>query len=243
MKKRALCILLSISVLACLATVKGTFAWISFSDEVKSHTIEIGQLKYELIGDLGSNYKNSNGKHLIVPGENLIVVPVEDESSTTAQSTEPTAYEHSPLILRNYSTVDTQLRIKINYTPVPDVMVYKLAYQKAGSDKIEVIFPAVYTFSGDFWYYNTKTGSNLIPAVNPPLVTSTQETTTGETTTATAEPAQEWYEDIVIIRDIHYKGGEFDETVEGKEVSVTITIEVKQADYIDWVQFAQLELN
>lgn len=245
MKKRVLCIALSLSLLACLVAVKGTFAWISFEDETKSHMLDIGRLKYDLIGELNSNYHNASGKALIVPGDNLIVVPVveeEEESSTSGETTQAPSvrYQKSPLILKNFSTIDTQVRLKIEYTyynSTVQEIPSEAIYQGAASEKLEVIFGDTlnYTYESTDGYWYISTQSDIIPAVG-------SEEETGTTTDETTTSEQNDYENIVLIESIHYKGSEYDKTYEGKEVSVTITLQAKQAYYVDWEDITQLNL-
>jgi hypothetical protein len=241
MKKRVLCIVLSLSFLACLAAVKGTFAWISFTDEIKTHMLDIGRLQYDVIGELNSNYHNAQGKALIVPGDNLIVVPVEEESTTGGVTTGAPSvhYQHSPLILKNYSTIDTQVRLKIEYTyyeTAAQTVPSSAVYQGLSSEKLQVNFPSemtcTYNSTDGYWYCSTENG--VIPAV----VSEEETGSTGETTTS----SQLDYEDIELIESVFYKGTEYDKTYEGKEVSVTITLQAKQAYYVDWEDITQLNL-
>lgn len=142
-------------------------------------------------------------------------------------------------MLKNYSTIDSQVRIKIEYTyynSSSDPTASSAVYQGASSEKLQVNFPTGLTYSYNssdgYWYCSISDG--VIPAINSEDSTGT----TDETTTSVLSE----YEEVVLIEDMYYKGDMHDKTYEGKEVSVTITLQAKQAYYVDWEDITQLNL-
>ena len=302
MKERIIGVVMIVVVLIGFASYSGTFAWLSTTaeDEAVEADMSIGRL-FSIEGELGSRYSMGD-KKIMVPGENLIVRP-STKSSATETITETTAaggpgsetttaltldnYEPCKLSIKSGSTIETQLRVKIEYSYLEydghdavavgadNLCVYRNNNPQDPNGRLKVGFTDsnkwVYDSNDGFWYYNPTeveegtTGYLIIPPTyeeevvtvttteteteteaeggEPETPTTAAETTTAEPTTKAPIPDA----NIDLIDYIYYDpayyadANQFDyNTVwAGKEVRVRLTVQAKQARYVDWGTLAQ----
>ena len=125
MKKRVLTLIASLIVVAGLLASQGSNAW--FVTAVKrAQNITIGAVSYST-GDavsLDTVEEDFYGRPRIYPGQNLIVVNGEE----------------SALTMFNSSTIDTKIRVKIEYTSYKDGKAQTAVYRGAEDEDLEVEF-------------------------------------------------------------------------------------------------------
>ena len=125
MKKRVLTLIASLIVVAGLLASQGSNAW--FVTAVKrAQNITIGAVSYST-GDavsLDTVEEDFYGRPRIYPGQNLIVVNGEE----------------SALTMFNSSTIDTKIRVKIEYTSYKDGKAQTVVYRGAEDEDLEVEF-------------------------------------------------------------------------------------------------------
>jgi len=280
-----------IVILVGFASYNGTFAWInaSIDENALNADLTVGRM-FSIEGELGSNYSMGN-KKIMVPGENLIVRPLGEDATTAADAGESETsvvedgYEPCKLSIKSDSTIETQLRVKIDYS----YLEYNTSTNEVdiiGSDplcnygntntlkptdpnhRLQVAFSDsepgkwVYNSNDGFWYYNPTGASStdddyliIPPTYEEETTTAAQEeeTTPGggepETTTepeTTARPETE----IALIDYIrydpdYYTGNNatenqfYKEVWAGREVQVRLTVQAKQARYVDWGTLAE----
>ncbi|MCR4614776.1 MAG: hypothetical protein K5756_01315 [Clostridiales bacterium] len=248
MKERIIGAVMIVVILIGFASYSGTFAWLraNIDDNASSADLTVGRM-FSIEGELGSKYSMGN-KKIMVPGENLIVRPLEEgEAGTPATAGLGTnvtedGYEPCKLSIKNNSTIETQLRVKIEYsypqyvnsqveivglnplcvygntdTNRPTDPNHRLVVAFTDSDKW------VYDQTDGFWYYNP-------------------EEATSEDDDYLIVPAD--YSDQDLIDYICYDPVYYTETNNYNvwkdqqnvrtEVQVRLTVQAKQARYADW---------
>lgn len=208
MKKKIILLCLSLALVVGLALPECSYAW--FAEGVgaggsgTSHNFHTGKVGMSLTGDFKDEL-NSDGRAAIIPEDNLL---------------------DGTLTLTNYSTVDTQLRVKVTYNYLDSTVLTALA-AAADDDPLSVTFdePNDWTYSNGYWYYGGTSG--------------------------TVTPRQGNQTDVInAISDIRFSG-EYSEDKEadgsssfaGNDITVTVTFEVKQADFVTWSQLGSIDFS
>ena len=236
MKKRIICVVLSLVAVFSLLGFHATETWFG-SGENKSMQLSSGDLDFTAVGDLSLS---EDEKDLILPGAELTL--------------------KEAIVITNYSTIDTELRVSVECTYDGSTEVFKwIEFVNDGESKWEV---------GDdgYIYYTPKkiTGDDRrIPATEgkPTETTTVPETTTeaeteavetttdsaeivadDEVTETTTETTAETTTRVYADNEIPLAGkikisGDVPLELQGKELKLRFVIEAKQADFMEWENF------
>ncbi|MBE6755409.1 MAG: hypothetical protein E7555_02980 [Ruminococcaceae bacterium] len=244
MKKRILCVILSLVAVFSLVGFNATEAWFS-SGENKSMVLSSGDLNFTASGDLTLAEEE---KDLILPGTELDL--------------------KEAIVITNTSTIDTELRVRVECTYDGSTEIFKwIEFKNAGESKWEV-------GEDGFLYYTpkavvgddrripapeieetttvqetaTEAGTENGEAAETTEITETSQTTDGgavvdnevtETTTeTTAETTTRVYAKneillagtIIISKDVPVD-------LQGEKMTIKFFLEAKQADFMEWKNF------
>jgi hypothetical protein len=125
MKKLSMIKSLFIIVGLFVLGVTVTYAWIAYSESIDGGTVSAGQVDYSYSGSF------IDGSEIIFPNKELL---------------------SQAISVDNQSTIDTQLRLTINYTLVEEVTSNKI-YKDDVNDDLSVVFDSLFVLDGDYWYY------------------------------------------------------------------------------------------
>ena len=200
MKKRVLTLIASLIVVAGLLASQGSNAW--FVTAVKrAQNITIGAVSYST-GDavsLDTVEEDFYGRPRIYPGQNLIVVNGEE----------------SALTMFNSSTIDTKIRVKIEYTSYKDGKAQTVVYRGAEDEDLEVEFA---DNSGNDFEGNLTKADDAV-AITPDIAS------------------------VEMIRSVKYKDDIDASLYSGNEVTLNIIFEAKQADYVEWSAMGEYQVS
>ena len=171
-----------------------TYGWFLVTKSIPEVDISSGDLHFVLGGDFIAD------DSIIVPGQALL---------------------SSPLTINNLSSVDTQMRVRIEYqayvrvgeTVTPTVLVYA----DAPTDHLIVTFASGYVYSSGYWYYTVTP----TPALDYVFV------------------AESGLQSLIsqVTYDGWFTGSDYFE----EPVFVQIYLQVKQADGVTWVDLASYD--
>lgn len=116
---------LFIIVAVFVLAITVTYAWIAYSESIDGGTVSAGQVDYSYSGAF------IDGSEIIFPNKELL---------------------SQAISVDNQSTIDTQLRLTINYTLVEEVTSNKI-YKDDVNDDLSVVFDSLFVLDGDYWYY------------------------------------------------------------------------------------------
>ena len=217
MKKRIAALIASLAVVIGLMASQGSGAW--FVTAVKrAQNISIAVVNFdseaEMLGTLEQDYY---GKPCIFPGQNLVLLNEKDATIT----------------MNNNSSIDTQIRVKIEYTSYSSGSAKTEIYSgREGEDlKVEFVNPEQWLpydngMDGTYFYYvGPEFGSSKLTDLDDvysitPVVPS-----------------------VDIIKGVSYSEDVDTSVYSGSEVTVNIIFEAKQADYVGWSALAQYQVN
>ena len=217
MKKRFLTLIASLIVVAGLLASQGSNAW--FVTAVKrAQNITIGAVSYST-GDavsLDTVEEDFYGRPRIYPGQNLIVVNGEE----------------SALTMFNSSTIDTKIRVKIEYTSYKDGKAQTVVYRGAEDEDLEVEFAdssqwQLFDNGMDgacFYYVGNDFEGNLTKADDAVAITPDIAS-------------------VEMIRSVKYKDDIDASLYSGNEVTLNIIFEAKQADYVEWSAMGEYQVS
>lgn len=221
MKKRILCAILSLVAVFSIVGFKATQAWFS-GGEMKGQVLKSGNLNFTASGDLALEDPTA----LVLPGETLKL--------------------KEAIVITNTSTIDTELRIRVECTYDGQTESFPwVEFVNDGDSKWYV--------DGDtgYIYYcpNGKNNSNRrIPAPNIPETTTVKETTTLEDEATTLE-GETTTDGVAVIdfdnpaeNEIPLAGtikisGKVPTELNGKRMTIRFVLEAKQADFMEWQNF------
>ncbi len=122
-------------------------------------------------------------------------------------------------VINNLSPITSQLRVKITYTRITTVPVENYVFKNDTDDHLAVTFTSTFTFTDgdatpdefddDYWYYIDS--DEIIAASSG---------------------------DINLFSEIYYDGNKASIEYNGQDVTVSVTIEVKQSDNVAWEELA-----
>ncbi|MBP3330069.1 MAG: hypothetical protein J6L89_04460 [Clostridia bacterium] len=222
MKKRILCVILSLAAVFSLVGFHATETWFG-SGENKSMKLSSGDLDFSVEGDL----KLKNEDALVLPGQELELAKA--------------------VVITNYSTIDTELRVSVECTYDGSTEVFKwIEFVNAENSNWEV--------GDDGYIYYAPGGNRRIPATEgkPTETTTVAETTTeagtevGETTETTTDGVAAVDYENPAENEIPLDGkikisGDVPIDLQGKELNLEFVIEAKQADLVEWEHFTPAE--
>ncbi len=217
MIKRIIAIVASLAVVLGLMASQGSYAW--FVTSVKrAQRITIGVVSYDSSSavSLDTLEEDFYGKACIYPGQNLVMLN-DDEAS---------------LSMYNSSTVDSEIRVRIEYTSFADGVAKNVVYSGSEEDDLQVVFadpeswlPYDNGMDGTCYYY-------VGPDYNKEKLTSLDDVFT-----ITPDIS-----DVEIIESICYKETVDASLYSGNEVTVNVIFEAKQADYVGWSSLGEYQV-
>lgn len=235
MKKRIICVILSLAAVFSLVGFHATEAWFG-SGENKSMQLSSGDLNFTVEGDLKLKDENA----LVLPGAELEL----------AQA----------IVITNLSTIDTELRVSVECTYDGSTEVFKwIEFVNDGNSQWVVgedgfIYYTPKVIKGDDRRIpGVEIEETTVPETTTEAETEVEETTTDsgevvedevtETTTETAtETTTRVYKDNEILLSGKIKiSGDVPIELQGKELKLRFVIEAKQADLVEWEHFTKTE--
>ncbi len=221
MKKRILCVILSLVAVFSLVGFNATQAW--FSDgKNKGLELKSGNLNFSATGDLSLKDENA----VVIPGATLEL--------------------KEAIVITNNSTIDTELRIRTECTYDGATEDFRwIEFVSDESGKWEV------GDDGYIYYCPNGTGSSdrRIPAVEveETEATTAAEATTDEasvvndeTTTETTTEKTTYAENEIPFAGTMKISGDVPIDMQGKEMTIRFILEAKQADFVEWEYFSQV---
>ncbi len=191
MRKRILLIGLIVLFIGSLGfLVSLTFGWISFTNTASGGVVSVGDLRFVKNGDFISS------SEIIYPGKELL---------------------DSDISLVNQSTIDSQLRVKIEYTKITysePLLIETVVLSDSLEEHLIVGFVSGFVFDGDYWYYDGLSGVIEADSGLKTLITS-----------------------------IKYNGFYAGIDYAGQQVNVSIVIEVKQSDNVSWAELTTYDFS
>lgn len=215
MKKRLITLIASLVVIAGLFASQGSNAW--FVTSVKrAQKITIGAVSYST-GDafsLDTLEEDYYGRPRIYPGQNLVVVNGNESSLT----------------MFNSSTIDTKIRVKVEYTSYKNGKAETVTYTGAPDEDFAVEFaePSHWKLfdngmDGAYFYYVGRDFSGAL-------------TKADDAVAITPDVAS-----VDIIKSAYYKEDINTSLYSGNTVTINIIFEAKQADYVNWSSVGQYQ--
>lgn len=222
MKKRILCVILSLAAVFSLVGFHSTQAWFS-SGKNKSQVLKSGGLNFTATGDLALA---EDEKDLILPGAELTL--------------------KEAISITNNSTIDSELRIRVEctYDGKTESFPY-IEFVNDGDSKWLVDEEDGYIYYCPNGIENTD---RRIPA--PEIqetttvveITTTQDAQEGETTETTTDGAAAVDFENPAENEIPFAGtirisGNVPIDLQNKEMTIKFILEAKQADFVEWEYF------
>ncbi len=123
------------------------------------------------------------------------------------------------IALTNESPITSQMRVKIVYTRITNptgsaLVIEDVAYENGVDDHLDVVFDATYTYDSDYWYYGDSS------------------------TTIAADSGS-----IPILSSIQYDGFVTGNDYSSQTITITVTIEVKQDDNVNWTELTSYDFS
>ncbi len=233
MKKRIICVVLSLVAVFSLVGFHATETWFG-SGENKSMQLSSGDLNFTVEGNL----ELKNKEALVLPGEELEL----------AQA----------IVITNYSTIDTELRVRVECTYEGSTEVFKWIefVNEEGTDSKWYVDPK----DGCIYYTpkDVQGDDRRIPGIKKAETTTVAETEVAETATdggvvvddevteTTTETATETTTRVYAENEIPLAGkikisGDVPIDLQGKKMTLNFIIEAKQADFVEWKYFTPVE--
>lgn len=217
MKKRIIALIASLAVVAGLMMSQSSGAW--FVTAVKrAQDIDIAVVNFDSEAEiLGTMEEDYYGRPCIYPGQNLVLLNEKDATLT----------------MNNNSSIDTQIRVKIEYTSFASGNAKTVTYSGDEDEDLEVSFvnpgqwlPNDNGMEGTYFYYvGPDYGSDKLTDIDDVYSISPSVA------------------NIRIIDSISYKQEIDTASYTGNEVTVNVIFEAKQADYVGWSTLASYQVN
>lgn len=226
MKKRILCAILSLVAVFSIVGFEATQTWFS-GGEMKGQVLKSGSLNFTASGDLALKDENA----LVLPGETLEL--------------------KEAIVITNTSTIDTELRIRVECTYDGQTEAFPwIEFVNSGDSKWYVDEESGYI------YYcpngtNTEEGRR-IPAPEIPETTTVETTTVAETTVEGGETTTESETTTDGVAAVDFENPAVNEIplagtikisgkvpidLQGKDMTIKFILEAKQADFMEWQNF------
>ncbi|MBQ8228297.1 MAG: hypothetical protein IJZ88_04715 [Clostridia bacterium] len=217
MIKRIIALVTSLAVVLGLMASNGSFAW--FVTSVKrAQRITIGVVSFDSSSavSLDTLEEDFYGKACIYPGQNLVMLDGDNAS----------------ISMYNSSTVDSQIRVKIEYTSFADGVAKNVVYSGSEDEDLQVVFanpeqwlPFDNGLDGTCYYY-------VGPDYGKSAITDLDDVYTISPDVA----------DVEIIESVYYKESIDASLYSGNEVTVNVIFEAKQADYVGWSSLGEYQV-
>ncbi len=218
MKKRIIALVASLAVILGLLASQSSYAWFVTAVK-KAQRITIGVVSFDSSAavSLDTFEQDFYGNECIYPGQNLVSLNGDDAS----------------LSMYNSSTINTQIRVKIEYTSFADGVAKQVNYSASENEdlKVEFAHPEQWLPYDDgmdgccFYYVGPDYGKAALTDVNDAFV-------------VTPDIA-----DVSIIKSICYKDTINANLYSGNEVKVNVIFEAKQADFVNWSNLGEYNVE
>ena len=228
--KRVLCLVLSLTAAAGLMLVRDSAAWFdSQTGSPLGQTMSIGKMNYTCSGSLQSIFKQ-NGTSFIITDENLLMDVVNDGSANDGQIT------GNAITITNYSLIDTEVRFQITYTSPLDgsdavfspnastgIATDSTSHVTTAVDSVlEAQCPDYWSYSNGYFVYSSNNN-----AVVPPMGQTAQSYTVLSYLAFSEEAMHsQTYAGLNTTQGMH----------------VTVTIQARQSDIMEWADVGVLSL-
>lgn len=217
MKKRIIALVTSLAVVFGLMASQGSYAW--FVTSVKrAQRMTIGVVSFDssTAVSLDTLEEDFYGKSCIYPGQNLVMLEGDDAS----------------ISMYNSSTVDSQIRVRIEYTSFADGVAKNVTYSGSEKDDLQVEFA-----NPDQWLaYDNGMDGTCFYYVGPEF---DKEKLSDLDDVYTIKPD---VSDVEIIKSISYKETINAGLYSGNEVTINVIFEAKQADYVGWSSLGEYQV-
>ncbi|MDD3171363.1 MAG: hypothetical protein PHO86_03480 [Bacilli bacterium] len=181
-------------LVACIAVLGATYGWFVASRATENVTFETGSVHYVLTGGL----KDSSTLGNVIPGQELVI-------------------EDSPIGIENYSSIESQLRVKIAYQ-FEDGEVITFTSENTNTSSVDVQVLGVvgdnfiYNEIDGYWYYYYGVENPVIPAYDELESILT----------------------IEIISSLYTNGNVTGSNLMTKKIGLVIIFEAKQKKNVSW---------
>lgn len=199
--KRILGLALIFAAAISMFLVRDSVAWIDTSTGVPlGQEITASNMFFEFNGNLGTDLKYENligadgvTGEFIIPGQNLI------------------ADNGGKLTATNYSTIETEIRVLVEYDKYDksNSTMYKTQYTGTGDDIVVEFGGGWSKGAADNYFYP----ASILPALSA------------------SQAAEGEGDEFDIINGIYY---DVDDSYKALDADITITIQAKQADHVSW---------
>ncbi len=217
MKRRIVALIASLAVITGLMSSRDSGAW--FITAVKrAQDISIAVINFdseeEILGTVEEDYY---GRPCIYPGQNLVLLN----------------NKNATLTMINNSSIDTQIRVRIEYTSFSSGVKSTEVYSADKDEDLQVEFanPGEWlpckSASGEVCFYYVGPGYGSKVLSDPDNACSITPDVSN----------------IDIIKSILYKNDIDTASYSGNEVTVDVIFEAKQADYVGWSALADYQIN
>ncbi len=217
MIKRIIAFVASLAVIMGIMTSHSSYAW--FVTSVKrAQRITIGVVSFDSSSavSLDTLEEDFYGNACIYPGQNLVMLEGDEAS----------------ISMYNSSTVDSQIRVRIEYTSFADGVAKEVVYSGSEKDDLQVVFA-----NPEQWLpYDNGLDGNCYYYVGPDYGKSTL-TSLDDVYTISPDIA-----DVEIIESVCYKESIDANLYSGNEVTVNVIFEAKQADYVGWSSLGEYQV-
>lgn len=217
MKKRIISLIASLAVVLGIMSSQGSGAWFITAVK-KAQNIEIAVINYdsetEYLGTLEEDYY---GVPCIYPGQNLVLVNNKE----------------SVITMNNNSSIDTQVRVRIEYTSYASGTAKTVTYSGSADEDLHVEFS-----NPNQWLpYNNGMDDTCFYYVGPNYGSSVLKDVDDVYSVTPAVP------NLDIIKSVYYDKDINTVDYSGNEVTVNIIFEAKQADYVGWSTLGEYNVN
>lgn len=216
MIKRIIALIASLAVVIGLMASQSSYAWFVTAVK-KAQNITIAVMSYtSSSAALETLEEDFYGKPCIYPGQNLIKLQGDDAQIT----------------MFNNSTIDTQIRVRIEYTSYKNGRAETKVYSNSEDDDLQVEF----THPGQWLPYETDMSGYCYYYVGPDF-NATELKSLDDVHVITPDEAN-----VNILSNVSYKNDIDTSLYSGNEVTVNIIFEAKQADYVGWTSLGEYTL-
>lgn len=179
-------------IVVSFAVLGATYSWFISSKAIDNVTFETGSIQYVLTGNL----KDPLSSEYIIPGEELV---------------------DNTIGVENYSSIESQLRIKIAYQLEGGTVTTFVSENTNGASTTASLIGVIdskftYNATDDYWYYFYEVGNAVIPP-NDELALLLE---------------------VAIISSLYANGNVVGSTLKTKKLGVTIIFEAKQKKNVSW---------
>ena len=224
MKNKIICLVLSLVLVGGLMGANGAYAWFASKAGASSggaggeHNFSTGNVGIIVSGDFDKNYTT------IVPEDELLCTFNSEDESGAAALGKITDYTNCKMFLESTSSVDSQLRIKVEYG-YGDTQNNAFDNSENSPLTVEFTDSTLWTYNGGYFYYGefdeTKNSSSVISAFDPEM---------------NPTPLL-----IPLFDSIRYSGENTDNSqIAGKTLTVKVTFEARQSEFVDWTAFGEI---